>query len=363
MLEPMRSFVRAAAGPAIALAVLIAAGKAGPGQAAGLRPASPAPPRLLVALSSLVPTGDPLAAQDLRFDARFAALALDYFRTGDERISAEIPLLPAAAHLLAHARNFDYDVPKSSPQDLVASLLAPSPERLQRIATCRVSLGFFTGPMLEDPHWVGDALGYLPAGFRFHGSLFLTFGYDIGVAFPPNASLNGAHLRFDGRPRELLYYAIHELHHAGFMSYRPPPRVPDLKTCRDVLGLVQYSTELEGLAVLAAWERRRSENALDDGSDYAALEDPARMRQDAAAYFREYDSLAGRGDEPADAGAWAVIELMSSGERLWYRVGAVMARRIEEALGRPALIALIGQDPARFVEAARPLLAPAPAAR
>src|SRR5512143_2117750 len=70
-------------------------------------PTSAAAPRLLVPLASLVPAGDPLAAQDLRFDARFAALALDYFRTGDERFFAEIPLLPATAHLLAHARNFD----------------------------------------------------------------------------------------------------------------------------------------------------------------------------------------------------------------------------------------------------------------
>jgi hypothetical protein len=66
------------------------------------------------------------------------------------------------------------------------------------------NLAFFTGPLLDDPHWVNDALRYLPAGFRFRGSLFLTFGYDIGVALAPNASLNGASPRFDGRPRELL---------------------------------------------------------------------------------------------------------------------------------------------------------------
>lgn len=307
-------------------------------------------------LSSLVPASDPLAAQDLRFDARFAALALDYFRTSDRRFLDELALQPAAAHLLAHARNFDYDVPKDSARALVDALLAPAPDRARRIATCRESLAFFTGPMLEDPRWVQDALRYLPAGFRFDGSLFLTFGYDIGVAFPPNASLNGAHRHFEGHPRELLYYAIHELHHAGFMSLHPPLRFPDFKTCRDLLSAVQYHTQLEGIAVLAAWDRRRAENALAEDGDYAALEDSTRMAKDVAAYFRDYDHLARRGDEPLDADARAVVERMSGGERLWYRVGALMARRIEERLGRPALLASIAQGPARFLEIGRPLV-------
>ncbi len=347
-MSPGRGPIRgagAAAVVALALALFVGAASHGP--------------ELLVNLSSLVPASDPLAAQDLRFDARFAALALDYFRTSDQRFLDELALQPAAAHLLAHARNFDYDVPKDSARALVDALLAPAADRTRRIATCRESLSFFTGPMLDDPRWVQDALRYLPAGFRFRGSLFLTFGYDIGVAFPPNASLNGAHARFEGKPRELLYYAIHELHHAGFMSMQTPPRIADLKTCRDLLGLVRYSTQLEGMAVLAAWERRRAEKALDDASDYAALEDEGRMRAEVESYLRDVDDLSRRGDQPLDAGAWAVIDRMSSGERLWYRVGALMARRIEDRLGRPALLALIAEGPARFFETGRPLLLPA----
>ncbi len=350
-MRPGRGLIRYAGGAAaaftLALALSLFAGAASQGR------------QLLVTLSSLVPAGDPLAAHDLRFDARFAALALDYFRTSDLRFLDELALQPAAAHLLAHARNFDYDVPKDSARALVDSLVAPAADRSRRIATCRESRAFFTGPMLDDPHWVDDALRYLPADFRFRGSLFLTFGYDIGVAFPPNASLNGAHRRFEGHPRELLYYAIHELHHAGFMSIQPPPRVADLKTCRDLLGLVKYSTHLEGMAVLAAWARRRAEKALDAASDYAALEDESRMRAEVEAYLRDVDDLARRGDQPLDARAWAVIDRMSSGERLWYRVGALTARRIEDRLGRPALLALIAAGPARFFETGRPLLGPA----
>ncbi len=135
------------------------------------------------------------------------------------------------------------------------------------------------------------------------------------------------------------------------MQYQPPPRLSDLKTCADLLRLVEYSTQLEGMAVWAAYDRRKQEHALQDDGDYVALIDEARMRKDELLYFKDYQYLKMRGHEPADADAWAVIGRMSSGERLWYRVGARMAQRIEEKFGRSALVALIEKGPAGFLPA------------
>jgi hypothetical protein len=196
-------------------------------------------------------------------------------------------------------------------------------------------------------------LRYLPDDFRYQATLFLTFGYDIGVAFGPNASLNCAHPHFKARPRELTYYAIHELHHVGFMSYHPPPKLAELKTCDDLLGLVEYSTQLEGMAVLAAYQRRSEEHTLADDGDYVALQDEQRMLRDETKYFEELNYLKRRSGQMADADAWAVIDRMSSGERLWYRVGARMAQRIELISGRPALLELVKKGPSSFLEAYR----------
>ena len=303
----------------------------------------------------IVPAGDPLRAHDLTFDARFAVGVRDAesaASTAGETARQALPQFPAAAFLLAHARQFDYSVPKDSAAALVDHLVARAAGRGEAIDR---AVAFFMGPLLDDPRWVGDVLRYLPAGFRFHGSLHLSAGYDIGVALAPDASLNAAHPHFDGHPRELLYYAIHELHHVGLMTYAPPPRVADLHTCADVLRLVDYSTALEGTAVLAALDRRTREHALADDEDYRALGDEARMRRDEAQYFEDYDYLKRRGTEMADAGAFAVIERMSGGERLWYRVGARMAGGIERAEGRPALIALVSGRTATLVEEYRRL--------
>lgn len=303
-----------------------------------------------VALADLVSSADSLHRQDLQFDARFAQVAADYLDSGDRRAIPVLAGLPATRHLLAHAQQFDYDVPKNSGGALVEELLARSAGRQQAI---REASAYFVGPLLDDPRWVNDALNYLPADFRFHGTLFLISGYDIGVALSPHASLNAAHRHFDGRPRELLYYAIHELHHVGLMTYAPPPRIDELKTCADVLHMVEYSTALEGTAVLAGFERRRRDGALTDDDDYAALGDAALMLKYEARYFQEYDGLRRRGVEAADQDALAVVGRMSSGERLWYRVGALMAERVERELGRTALIGLITEKPGGLVSTYR----------
>jgi len=304
-------------------------------------------------------SAEPLAIRDLHFDSSFAQSALTYLHGGDQSVLLRLSESAAAEHLINHARNFDYDVPRDSTQALVFHLLNPRESHLSQAPSCERSLAFFSGPMQDDRSWVGDTLGYLPDDFRFNGTLFLTFGYDIGVAFGPNASLNCAHGHFDGHPRELLYYAIHELHHVGFMSYHAPPKISDIKTCGDILRLVEYSTQLEGMAVYAAYERRSDEHALSDDDDYVALQDGQGMQLDEMHYWEDFHWLEAHTAQPADAAAWAVITRMSSGDRLWYRVGARMAQRIEVASGRPKLIELIKQGPAAFIETSKGVAAPA----
>ena len=289
----------------------------------------------VVRLRNLVPPKDPLGEHDLKFDPRFARGVLQYLATPDDAAPARLARLPAVRHLLGHAERFDQAVPRSTGAELVRHLLARSAGDRRTMAA---NLAYFGGTLLEDPRWIGDVLRYLPAAFRFRGSLFLVAGYDIGVALAPHASLNAGHPHFARDPRELLYYAIHELHHVGVMTYWPPPRVADLKTCADLLSLVDYSTALEGSAVLAALERRTQERTLDHDEDYVALGDDRRMREYEARYAEDREYLRLRGSDLADDGAFAVIERMSGGDRLWYRVGARMAMRLEEAEGRPALI-------------------------
>lgn len=142
----------------------------------------------------LISSDDPLRIHDLSFDARFAHGVVDYLEAPDDATVERLAQMPAATHLLHHAEHFDQPVPKSSITALVRHLIARSEEHR---AAIKHGAAFFSGPLLDDPHWLGDVLRYLPADFRFDGSLFLIAGYDIGVALAPHASLNAAHQHFD----------------------------------------------------------------------------------------------------------------------------------------------------------------------
>ena len=308
--------------------------------------------RLRVVLADLVPPESPLAVHDLTLDARHAALGIEYARAASPELLREMAALPATEHLLRHARTFDNeDAPRESTEALTRHLASPADGSPLDAAACSRSLAVFTGPMQDDPRWIGDVLRYLPADFRFRGALYLTFGYDIGVAEGATASLNCAHRFFRESPRELIYYAVHELHHVGFMSYQPSRPLSKLRTYADLAAFVAWATQMEGMAVWAAEPRRRAEGALgsDGSADYLALQDEARLDRLEDVYFRELDALKARGDATAGSDSFLATYEAFAKERLWYRIGARMARRIEEAEGRPALVALVREGPQRFL--------------
>ncbi|NWJ42579.1 MAG: hypothetical protein HXX12_16575 [Geothrix sp.] len=307
---------------------------------------------LLVALASHTPG----CAQGLAVDAGFAEEALRLLEGPAGPASPRLLASPALAHLLRHARHWDYDVPKASPEALASHLLKKVGSQPDGVATLRASLTHFRQVLQADDGWTRDALDCLPAGFRFQGSaLYLTCGYDIGVATPGCASLNGAHPHFKGHPRELTYYAIHELHHVGYMAHHPPLRLEDLKTCGDLLRFVEYSTHMEGMAVWAAHGRRERDGALAEDADYVALGDAATLARLARAFRAIHDDLSARKRQVLTPGDWALLDQLAGKERLWYRVGAMMARDIERSRGRGALASLVREGPAEFFKAHRAL--------
>jgi hypothetical protein len=196
------------------------------------------------------------------------------------------------------------------------------------------------------------AAAYLPEGFRFEGPLYLTWGYDIGVSMNGTASLNLAHPRFAADLDELWHYCVHEMHHAGFTSYQPfPVAVPEIATAGQMFRFIRYATMLEGMAVHAALGPRRRAGALDADPDYVALRDEERMIAYERAYREIYQHFEEGGDRPLADEDWELVERLSDGDRLWYRVGARMAAVIERHFGLARLRELPRTGSAAFFAA------------
>ena len=190
----------------------------------------------------------------------------------------------------------------------------------------------------------------LPAGVRFSGEVHFVVGYDIAVASPPDVLVNADHPHFVADPEDVAFYVVHEAHHVGFLAARPMPEISRLDDPVRLRALIRFMTQMEGMAVHAAFAPRRDASALTADEDYEVYLD-AGFVQDVVDRYREVwgrvdDSRALTGQEIGE-----ILGAMSSGERLWYRFGAVVADRVERRLGRGTLIRSIAEPGLFWAEA------------
>jgi hypothetical protein len=191
---------------------------------------------------------------------------------------------------------------------------------------------------------------YVPADYQFDCNLYFNIGYDIGIVSDGDALLNMGHPHFIGSPQEMLYYAMHELHHVCYTHYNPIFTMDDLKTTEDLLNIIYYATHMEGLGVYCSLESRISDGQLAD-ADYTAILDKHSLIQRLSEYSDITNSLKDSSVRLLKESDFEAIETMSGrGKRLWYVTGAHMARTIDAHCGRSALVDTIRAGPNKFVE-------------
>lgn len=284
------------------------------------------------------------------YDFSFAELALKYFETEDSSYLKEICELEATEHILSHAKRFNYNVPKNSKKELVTHLLAPGRGNKEILEGFKRNLQYAKNHIakMDLPRKV--CLKYFPDSFHCTGKLFFTFGYDLGVAYGNNASLNLAHPYYLKHMEELKYYSIHEYHHAGFIKLKNNimPSL-DISTYKEMAEFVEYLTHLEGMGTYAPLALRRKEKAMGIDRDYVALQDSELMKQYEEEYFDIYFHFKNHPDSLVKEEDWAKVAVLSDKRRLWYRVGAKMAEKIDLHYGRGKLVSLIVKPSVNFI--------------
>ena len=294
---------------------------------------------------------DKIKKGGLVYDFTFANLAIAYLETNEYEYLHKIAALDAANHILKHARHFGYNVPQESRLELVTYLLLPIEEKKEKLSGFKKNLDFAIKNVVEDDFAQMIALQFLPEKFCFSSSIFFTFGYDIGVAYANNCSLNLAHPLFMENRNELKYYAVHELHHAGFIMTKGN-EMPSLNinSYHEMVQMIEYVTHLEGMGTYAALDVRIKENAANFDKDYIALLNTELMESYRTEYFDMYYFFKNNPEKIVSNEDWSKISILSDEKRLWYTVGAIMAQTIDEKLGRKKLVSLISKPSSNFIE-------------
>ena len=292
----------------------------------------------------------------LKYDFTFADLAAKFLETDDASLLQQIADTDAARHLFNHANMARYGVPRDTPLDIVNHYLLAqkSPEeRKALLPAFKANIEYAKENIVKDRAAEKIVLEYLPAGFEFSGSIFFTFGYDVGVAYGNNCSLNLAVTRKGDTVQgdELRYWAIHEMHHAGFNEFQDKELSLDISTYRDVTEIIERLTHAEAMATYAPLEIRRRENAMDDiFKDYITMQDADLMAQLEKEYFEIYHHFKSNPNNTLTEEDWLKLSIPDGGgKRLYYTVGARMAATIDKKLGRERLVNLIKEPSANFI--------------
>jgi hypothetical protein len=290
---------------------------------------------------------------NVTYDFTFAELAIQYLETGDSGYLFKIAETDAAIHIFNHANKFNYDVPKSSTLALVKYLLTPIEEKRKILPGFKRNLVFAKDSIAETDLAQTECLKMFPKGFEYNSSthLFFTFGYDLGVTIAGNASVNLAHPHYLQDIRELKYYSIHELHHAGFLQLKNNAMVDlNIHIYSEMVTLIEYYTHLEGMGTYAPFDIRQKEHALNADHDYIVLQDSSLIRDQIKKYFEIYYHFKNNPQKTITDEDWNKISILSDKKRLWYTVGAKMAKTIDEKLGREKLTNLLSEPSVNFIK-------------
>jgi len=283
------------------------------------------------------------------FDFTHVELSLIYLENPTESNLENVSKTEGMRHLKNHSDRTGYYSNNATPRDIAQDLLRPDDASKELLSEVKQLLDYARSSKTKQSLCISEAKNYLPRDFQFEGNLFFTWGYDIGVSMDKNASLNLTHRKFREDKEEIWFYCIHEMHHVGIQHFHKFPALSEVKTGDQLLSLVKYLSFLEGTAVYASYDARRMYDALDD-SDYQALENPELMQEYTRDYFERLEEIRQIGSRSLTDEDWSLLDELSDGKRLWYRVGAEMARQIDAAEGRETLISIIETGPNEFFD-------------
>jgi hypothetical protein len=293
---------------------------------------------------------DIIVKGNVLYDFTLADLSIKYIQTGDSSIISDIVKTEGLKLLYNHATWTGNNSRNLSLEDFAITIIDRENKRIY-IDSINRNLQYAKDSiaLIDYPQTI--CLQYLPEGYSFSSRLCFTVGYDLGIVYLNNASVNLSHQHYLQNCSELKYYSIHELHHAAFVDLKNN-YMPSLKinTYGEMAQLIAYFTHLEGMAVYAAYDERVKGHSINSDPDYIALEDTTLKKKYCSRYFEIYNHFLSNPNDTLTQKDWMMIGELSSNDRLWYRVGASMAEGIDKKFGRNGLTNLIGEPSENFIK-------------
>ncbi len=286
----------------------------------------------------------------VKIDYSFTELTLQYLTNPSEELMLQISKHIVARKIFSNAQISDPNLKdiKEFWKEILDQEKNKGEDHLHKIKSCIAYVRDNTESLLEH---VNEIYSYLPGDFIFDCTLYLHIGYDIGIVAEGDALLNVGHDIFQQNKRELIYFALHELHHVGYTHYNDLEiSFSDIQTRDDFLKLIEKLTHLEGTATYAIKEIRERDNQL-SFFDYEVLNNKEKRTESVNEYIQIYDKYKYAKNLLVEDSDFEILDIMfGMNKRLWYITGAHMAEEIDKKLGRKELNQTIIEGPESFFE-------------
>jgi len=304
---------------------------------------------LVLGVCCCTPKGEnSLSGITIIYDFSFAELAIEYLETGNPEYLQEIYNLEAADHLINHALLCGYNVSKI---ELINHLLSPIDKQRELLPIFKKNLNFAKEDLAKSGIIEKTTSQFLPADCIFSSTLFFTFGYNH-AAYDNNCSINLAdtvYLNMNNM-NTMIYLAIHELHHIGFLMAKNGYAAPfvGITTYKEMLHLIEYCIHLEGMATYAPLGIIEQKNDMNTNKHYSAIRDLAVVEELEKEFFDIYYHFKNEPDNLLTQKDAYKFQVFNDIKGLQYIVGAHMAKTIDKNLGREKLISLISEPSENF---------------
>ena len=230
---------------------------------------------------------------------------------------------------------------------VLAQLKGQTPEERKRHAAYVLSRKVMESAPAFMSTALPHVLSYVPTGTRIN-TVVRTACFIPPWAYVSEDSviINTSHKHWNNDLGMVLNIIIHELFHMGFGQYIEPIDFSKIKTPRQIGDLILMGLQSEGMATYVAYRARGLFPSSTVDPDYAMLDNKEQVRAMTARINGLLELSKSESFENMRDAIWEV----GSKSRCYYVVGAHMASRIEDVLGREALIETIPRRVRYFVD-------------
>ncbi len=265
----------------------------------------------------------------MKLDLSGAELFLAYL-AGDVR-AHEVLQHPAYQAVELHARLYSDGL---SEQDLDDALqgrdsafygLEHLAERMPGI------MGLLRTIRKEQQAWIeaaGSSLSKLLPDAGLDITVYPILGYDMGIGLDEVVCMNCNVASYIADPREFLFFIIHECMHVIYERSHHIPALKQVQTTQDWRSFFNLWVQNEGYAVYGPLKLREQMACLAE-RDYSVLGNPVELERLRLLFLGTLDTLAGGDELRRDQ----YLEACFGPERLTYRIGCELIRRIERQCG------------------------------